>query len=206
MPCRANWSSHASRKASIGARASGGRYAAAGKACHRRCPCGRDWRRCPVRRTSSTLRGEGVGRQATTRRANVENVGDQGGAQRNVEGVVHVVRVSALIPGAWGIRLPSTPLAVSTAGRGASSEAPAFWAVVDAHLRLCGRLQPLLPRAQMLFGRSSMRTYVYVDGFNQGPRAAGAAGGTTARSKGRRGNGLIWSPCSHGCSSPGIGY
>ena len=38
--------------------------------------------------------------------------------------------------------LSSTPLAVSTAGRGASSEALAF------------------------FGRESMRTFVYVDGFN----------------------------------------
>ena len=49
---------------------------------------------------------------------------------------------SVLIPGPPNIRLSSTPLAVSTAGRGASSEAPAS------------------------FGWSSMRTFVYVDGFN----------------------------------------
>ena len=52
------------------------------------------------------------------------------------------VRQACLTLIAISPRLPATPLAVSTAGRGASSEAPAF------------------------FWRELMRTFIYVDGFN----------------------------------------
>ena len=49
--------------------------------------------------------------------------------------------VAGLILGASAVRLSATPLAVSTARRGASSEALAFSTVFDAHLRLRGRVQ-----------------------------------------------------------------
>ena len=52
---------------------------------------------------------------------------------------------------AAGARLSPIPLAVSTAGRGASSEALALSAGVDAHRCLCRWVQSLLRGAQRIF-------------------------------------------------------
>ena len=52
---------------------------------------------------------------------------------------------------ATGARLSAISLAVSSAGRGASSEALAFLAGIDAHFRLCRRVQSLLRGAQGIF-------------------------------------------------------
>ena len=86
--------------------------------------------------------GGGVERQARSRRTNIEKTGAQGGECEEWTEACELSGPAALIGGARSTILMTIPLAVSTAGCRASSEALAF------------------------FGQASMHTFVYVDGFN----------------------------------------